>query len=403
MKIFVVNAGSSSLKLSLFDVLEQRQKDLEQVWNAQIDRSGNSATLTVKAGDNGYVETVATSDREPLRKLIESMWSESGSESKIHPVCSDSAEIRLVGHRIVHGGTKYSASTAIDETVLSDLRTYVELAPEHEQAGIDAIELAMDVIPAAKHVAVFDTAYHSQMPLTSKVYAGPYDWYENLGIQRFGFHGINHKYCVERARELLGDLPKSRIVTCHLGSGGSLCASLDGRSIMTTMGFTPLDGLVMRTRSGTIDSGVILHLLRHNVYTASELSKVLNESSGLRGISGLTGDMRDIEKEAAGGNHRAQLAFDVYEQSVASGISSLLPVLGGLDALVFSGGIGEHSARVRSVTCQKLSYLGLLIDEYKNENGVGDRNISATQTAVQTLVIEAREDLSIARECLELD
>jgi acetate kinase len=370
MGILVINAGSSSLKLSLF------------------------------AGGQKECRNIDGSAREDLPDLIKAFCSESAAS-----LGAEAAKIEAVGHRVVHGGAKYAKSTLITDAVINDLKGYIELDPSHEAANIKAIEQARQAVPEATHLAVFDTTYHHDMPLASQVYPGPYSWFADLGIRRYGFHGINHQYCVERVVDLTAGAPTARIITCHLGSGGSLCASLNGHSVMTTMGYTPLEGLVMRTRSGSIDPGIILVLLSHG-YSGDRLNHLLNEESGLKGISGLSGDMREIEKEKAAqmetpgtGNPRAVLAFDIYEQSLATGIAGLVPTLGGLDALVFSGGIGEHSALVRSTVCSRLAFLGVDIDETNNKAEGNERDISAAATKVKTFVIAAGEDLAIAREC----
>ncbi len=366
MAILVINAGSSSLKLSLFDG--------EKTANATID--GNGA--------------------DDLSAEIDKLSGQIGLDSG-----GGNTRIKVVGHRVVHGGPKFFQSTVITDGVIADLKSYIELDPSHEAANIKAIEQARLALPEARQVAVFDTAYHHNMPLASQVYPGPYSWYEDRGIRRYGFHGINHQYCVERTAELVQGTANSRVITCHLGSGGSLCASLDGHSLMTTMGYTPLEGLVMRTRSGNIDPGIILVLLKHG-FSADQLNCILNQESGLKGISGLSGDMREIEQEKAKGNKRAGLAFDIYEQNLACAVASLVPLLGGLDVLVFTGGIGEHSAQVRKAVCSRLAFLGVVIDDKKNIGAEKERDISSSAATVATFVIAAGEDLAIARECARL-
>ncbi|MBS1989711.1 MAG: acetate/propionate family kinase [Cyanobacteria bacterium SZAS LIN-3] len=377
MAILVINSGSSSLKLSLF---EKELASEEPLWSKKIEGSG----------------------LDSLASTIAELTKDEGGLVR---------EIETVGHRIVHGGTRYSTSVVIDDSVIANLKALIELAPAHEAANIRAVEEARQALPRATHVAVFDTSYHFDMPLASQIYAVPWSWYEERGIRRFGFHGINHKYCVETVSKHLdhSKKPAQKIITCHLGSGGSLCASLNGRSIMTTMGYTPLEGLVMRTRSGSIDPGLLLLLLQNNRYSVDELSQILNQESGLKGISGLTGDMRQLEDAVAAGHVRAKLAFDIYIQNLAASVASLLPVLGGLDALVFTGGIGEHSAAVREEVCTRLSFLGLAIDKNKNNPAATPRVrsnqvncISAADSAIETYVIAAAEELSIARECRRL-
>jgi acetate kinase len=363
MAILVINAGSSSLKLSLF------------------------------VGDKQETRAIDGSASDHLPDIIKSLQSQ--SSQTLGP---DAHKIALVGHRVVHGGAKYNCSTLITDEVINNLKSYIELDPSHEAANIKGIEQARQALPEAAHVAVFDTTYHHNMPLASQVYPGPYSWFADRGIRRYGFHGINHQYCAKRVADLMTGASTLRIITCHLGSGGSLCASLNGQSLMTTMGYTPLEGLVMRTRSGSIDPGIILVLLKHG-FSEADLTRVLNEESGLKGISGLTGDMREIEKEREDGNLRAGLAFDIYEQNLASNIAALVPILGGLDALVFTGGIGEHSSLVRSATCARLSFMGVVIDQTKNDAQEKEREISSTSATVKTFVIAAGEDFAIAREC----
>jgi acetate kinase len=395
--ILVVNAGSSSLKLSLFtgDVFATL---CEPVWQAKVDGRGKYSQLVIESiKEEKQTSVVDARDHDYVRGLLESIWTGS------HAVLSEAAEIKVVGHRVVHGGRKYYTPVQVNPTVLKDLHGLIELAPLHERASIRGVEMAQRELPHAMQVAVFDTAYHYGMPLSSAVYAAPYSWYEKMGIRRYGFHGINHQYCAQRACQILSERAPSRIITCHLGSGGSLCATRSGKSIMTTMGYTPLAGLVMRTRSGSIDPGIILHLLHQKKYSVDELLRQLDEESGLKGISGLTGDMREIETAVAAGNERAQLALDIYEQNLAANISALVPTLGGLDVLVFTGGIGENSALVRRLTCERLRFLGIELDEKKNQaHEKNDRYISAENASIVTLVIPAREDLAVARECRQM-
>jgi acetate kinase len=259
-------------------------------------------------------------------------------------------------------------------------------------------------LPEAEQVAVFDTAFHQTMPESAKVLPGPYEWYEKYGIRRFGFHGISHKYCASRVGEIIGDgsgAGGERIITCHLGAGASLAAIKNGVSVMTTMSYTPLDGLIMKTRSGAIDAGVLLHLLRKGIYSADKLNQALNGESGVKGISGLSGDMREL-LQFAGGNKRAQLALDMFVDSVASNIAALIPRLGGLDVLVFAAGIGENSPEIRLAVCKKLAFMGVELDERQNADSAEDKLISASGSKVKCLVVHTREDLLIARECARL-
>jgi acetate kinase len=251
-------------------------------------------------------------------------------------------------------------------------------------------------------IAVFDTGFHRTMPLAAKTYPGPYEWFEQ-GIRRYGFHGINHQYCAERAQQLLGDKPK-RLVTCHLGNGCSLAAIREGKSVDTTMGFTPLEGLMMGTRSGSVDPGILTYLMRQRHFYDEALDDVLNKKSGLLGISGISSDMREVLDARKRGNERASLAFDMYVHRLRSGIGAMAAVLGGIDALVFTAGVGENSAEVRAAVCDQLAFLGLRIDPAKSAQSSFDKDtdVSAQDAAVRVLVIHAQEDWMIARQCWEL-
>ena len=386
MAILVINSGSSSLKLSLF-------------------KGGPGAPSAVESNTPlkpFWSKKLEGGELDELPALISSLGKKETAPDAI----------QCVGHRVVHGGTKYSTSTILNDQVIEDLKGCIELAPAHEAANIKAIEQARSVLPQATHIAVFDTSYHYNMPLESQVYALPWTWYEDMGIRRYGFHGINHQYCVEELAKISApQAARRKVITCHLGSGGSLCASLDGRSLMTTMGYTPLEGLVMRGRSGSIDPGIILLFMQKHKFSADQLSAILNQESGLKGISGLSGDMRELEKEMDGGHKRARLAFDVYIQSLAAHVASLVTYLGGLDVLIFTGGIGENSPRVRSAVSERLAFLNLHLDKSKNENpnlnlrpetaGAG-ADISANNSAVRTYVMAAGEEAAIARECRNL-
>jgi acetate kinase len=298
--------------------------------------------------------------------------------------------VDVVGHRIVHGGRAYRESTRITPEVRAAIAQQAELAPAHNRLELEAIEAVDRVLGAnTPQVAVFDTAFHASLPPAAYVYPGPYEWLDQ-GIRRFGFHGINHEYVSRRAAELLGrDLNSLRIITCHLGNGASLAAISDGRSIDTTMGFTPLEGLMMGTRSGSVDPGILIYLARHHGYTADQLDRLLNQESGLRGVSGLSGDMREIVVEMSKGNERARLAFDVYVHRLCQGIGAMLASLGGLDVLVFTGGIGENCAPLRERVAKQFDFLG-----------VGENSTAAAK--VPMLVIRAEEDREIARECYRI-
>jgi len=277
-----------------------------------------------------------------------------------------------------------------------------ELAPAHNPASLEGIVAIEQILGAVRQVAVFDTAFHAQMPEATAVYPGPYEWLEQ-GIRRYGFHGISHQYCAGRAAEILGrDLKDLRLITCHLGNGCSLAAVRAGCSIDTTMGFTPLEGLMMGSRSGSIDPGLLLHLLRQPNYSLDQLDHLLNQESGLRGISGLSSDLREVLAAMGRGDSRARLAFDVYVHSLRAHIGAMLASLGGVDALAFTAGVGEHAASVRAAACEAFAFLGMKLDSEKNARSPLYSDIATADSKVRVLVIHAEEDWAIASECWKL-
>lgn len=361
MRVLVVNAGSSSVKLRLL--------------NAD-DTVGHSADLA--AGKDGF-DTAQMA--ETLRK-----WGEPD----------------VVGHRIVHGGTLFAGATLIDHDVRKQLQDLTALAPLHQPKSLAALDSVTAMLPGVPAVGCFDTAFHTTIPAAAATYPVPREWRERYGIRRYGFHGLSHAYAAQRAAELVGKpLEQLRIVTCHLGAGASLTAVVGGRSVDTTMGFTPLEGLVMATRSGTVDPGMVLWLQEHAHLSAREVASALEERSGLTALAG-TGDMRDVEAAAEQGNEDARLALDVYTHRLAGGISAMCAAAGGLDVLVFTGGIGEHSPLVRQRAAERLGFLGVAVDADRNEAVDDDCDITTVATTVTTLVITAREDLQIAREARHL-
>lgn len=299
-----------------------------------------------------------------------------------------------VGHRIVHGGPGLTAAALLDDGTAAALRDAAALAPLHDRPAIDAIAAARRALPDVPHVLVPDTAFHAAMPEEASTYAVPARWREEWGVRRYGFHGLSVQWAAERAAAMLGrgDL---RLVVCHLGGGASVTAVRAGRSVDTTMGFGPLEGLVMATRSGTVDPGVPLHLvLRHGV-PAAEVERALNEDSGLRALAG-TGDMRRVEAAAAGGDARAARALSVHDHRLAAAVAAMTAALGGIDALAFTGGVGEGSGRTRAEAARRLAFLGVAVDPGA-DRGAGDREVSAAGARVRTLVVGSREDLVIAR------
>ena len=361
MTALVINAGSSTLKVSLFDVDAQ---------------SPGPAPAPLWEGEGA------------ADAALETLLAQSGRQ----------ADIDVVGHRIVHGGDTFHQSVRITPEVRAAIARFGELAPEHNRMEAALIEAAGRIFgPGIPQVAAFDTSFHATLPRPAFVYPGPYEWLAQ-GIRRYGFHGISHQYVSQRAAAMTRE--GARMITCHLGNGCSLAAIRDGRSIATTMGYTPLDGLMMGTRSGSVDPGILIHLVRDRGYGADDLDRVLNRESGLKGISGISGDMRDVLAGMSRGDERAQLAFDIYTQRLAAGIAGLVPALGGLDVLVFTGGVGEHAAPVRATACATLGFLGVELDAAKNQAPMEDDvPISSGASAVCVLVVHTKEQWQIAREC----
>ena len=320
-------------------------------------------------------------------------------ESKPDPLELDSAIHRMgradaVGHRIVHGGTEFSAPVVLDEDVVDQLRELVDLAPLHQPKSLAALEAVFGALPRVPAVGCFDTAFHTTLPDAASTYAVPRDWWKRLHVRRYGFHGLSHAYASRRAAEMLHASDGLRVVTCHLGAGASLAAVLDGRSVDTTMGFTPLEGLVMATRSGSVDPGLLLWLLEHEGVDAAELSRALEHESGLLALAG-SADMRELLRRQ---DSEARLAIDVYVHRLRASIAAMTAALGGLDALVFTGGVGENSAEIRERTAAGLGYLGVAIDSDMNRMAAPDADVSASNAAARTLLVAAREDLEIARQ-----
>jgi acetate kinase len=397
MKILVLNSGSSSQKSALFDLEPGTSDDpVPPLWEGKLQWDGEKEELHIssRSGNEIRREGKAGVRRAALESLLENLWD--GPTA----VLKSPAEIQIVGHRIVHGGPKLTEPVRVTTEIKREIENVASIAPLHNQAGLQGIGLGEKLLPKAPQIAVFDTGFHRTLPPEAFIYPVPYDWYEKNGIRRFGFHGINHEYCAHRAARMLKrNLSELKIVTCHLGNGCSLCAIDAGKSIDTTMGFTPLEGLMMGTRSGSIDPGIIAHLICTGEAKPTELDHILNHQSGLLGISGLSSDMRDVVDAVGKGNERARLAFDIFVHRLASSIGAMAASLAGIDVVVFTAGIGENSADVRRATCAKLAFLGIQLNESTNANSKPDIEISPPDSKVRVLVIQAQEDWSIARQC----
>jgi acetate kinase len=399
VKILVLNSGSSSQKSSLFEIgAPLPDSPPPPLWEGKLEWHGEHATLEVKnsAGIIQKEEMTVTAREKATAHLLDALTSGKAS------VLSDKSEIAFVGHRIVNGGSEYTQPAIVTLEVKAAIQRMAVFAPLHNRVELEGIRLIEKKFGAIPQVAVFDTAFHSTLPDAAFVYPGPYEWLSQ-GIRRFGFHGINHQYCAQRTAQLLGkDLSSLRLVTCHLGNGCSLAAIQHGKSIDTTMGFTPLDGLMMGTRSGSVDPGILTYLMRAQNLTGETLDDLLNKKSGLLGISGISGDMRQIVSAMNKGNDRAKLAFNIFVHRLQAGIGAMVAALGGLDALVFTAGIGENSAEVRQAACGHFGFLGLEVDTAKNASAKPDEDISTASSTVRVLIVRAEEDWSIARESWKL-
>lgn len=391
MKILVINCGSSSLKYQLMNM---------------TDESVLAKGLVERIGINGSVLTHQQDGKDKIKfeedipthvKAIQMVL-----DALVHPdhgVIGSLSEISAAGHRVAHGGERFSDSVLITADVMAGIEECVELAPLHNPANISGIDACAQLMPGLPQVAVFDTAFHSTIPPYAFLYGLPYEAYEKYQVRRYGFHGTSHKYIAQTAARMMGDhMSNLRIISCHLGNGASVCAIKYGRSIENSMGFTPLEGLVMGTRSGDIDPAIIPYLMRKTGMNAEEMSDMLNKRSGVLGISGISSDFRDIEVAAAEGNERAQLALDVYVHKVKSYIGSYAASMGGVDAIVFTAGLGENSAMMRDKICNGLEYLGTRIDPERNDVRGEAREISIDVSRVKLFTIPTNEELIIAKD-----
>ena len=397
MKILILNAGSSSQKSCLYNIDDfLPSSPPKPLWEAKVDWNHHQsfAEIQIKTASGEKLEEELPNESRTavISHMLDTLWQ---GKSK---VIADLSQINIIGHRVVHGGQEYREPTKITPEVKAAIKRLSVLAPAHNPANLEGIEAIEKVLPDVLQVAVFDTAFHSDLPLPAAVYPIPYEWFEQ-GIRRYGFHGISHEYCAKRAAQLLGkELASLRVITCHLGNGCSLAAIRNGKSIDTTMGFTPLEGLMMGSRSGSVDPGILIHLLREGL-DPDKLDEMLNKASGLKGISGVGGDMRQILSAVREGNSRAMLAFDMYVHSLCKHIGGMLATLGGLDALVFTGGVGENVGEIRDRVAQAFAFLGLKVDSEKNNFSPVDEDIAESDSLVRVLVVHTEEDWAIATEC----
>ena len=391
MNVLVINGGSSSFKC-WFHELGGGPLPVEPPrpqWEAHVEWSSGRAFMRIRSSGQPPSESTQKAQTlvDPLPAVLETSL-------------QSASKIDVVGHRIVHGGKAYRETARLTPEVRAAIRKQAEFAPSHNRFELEAVETVDRVLGSAvDQIAVFDTAFHATLEPRAYVYPGPLAWLDQ-GVRRYGFHGISFQYATRRAAHLLGSPVESlKLTVCHLGNGGSLAAVDGGKSVDTTMGFTPLEGLMMGTRSGSIDPGILIYLLRHCGYTADQLDQILNQRSGLLGVSGDSGDMRKILAARAAGDTRACLAFDVYMHRLTREAGAMLAALGGMDALVFTGGIGENSPPVREHLCGSLAFAGVRLDAAKNEQNPRDADIAAADSRARVLVIHAEEEWEIAREC----
>ena len=395
MNIFVINAGSSSLKYQLFDM--EREEVIAKGLCQRIGIDGHIKHQTMRGDKPVYEQELSLPNhREALSAVLFTLMSHT------HGAIRDVREIHAIGHRVVHGGETFASSVLINDEVMNTLENCVPLAPLHNPANIDGIEACRRVMVNVPQVAVFDTAFHQSMPRHAYIYALPYKYYEQHKIRRYGFHGTSHRYVSQRAAEILGTrVEELRLITCHMGNGSSICAVEYGKSIDTSMGFTPVAGLPMGTRAGDMDAGVLGHIMERENIGMSEMLRILNNESGVLGISGVSSDFRDIENAVADGNGHARLALQIFEYNVAKYIGSYAAAMNGVDAIVFTAGLGENSPETRASVASRLGYLGAELDATANETR-GTEVISTQESKVKLMVVPTNEELVIARDTRDI-
>lgn len=395
MKVLVINCGSSSLKYQLIDM--ENEGVLAQGLVERIGIEGSILTQKVN-GEKYIIEEPMESHKDAIRLVLEALVDEN------HGVIKNMNEISAVGHRVVHGGEKYSKSVLVNDEVMAYLEECVKLAPLHNRPNIIGIEACKALMPNTPMAVVFDTAFHGTMPKEAYSYALPYELYKEHGIRKYGFHGTSHKYVSGKVAEVLEkDIKDLKIVTCHLGNGVSLTAVKDGKSIDTTMGFTPLAGMPMGTRSGDIDPAIVIYLIKELGYSVDEVNEILNKKSGILGISGLSSDFRDVRDAAYNkGDERSLLAIDIYTYRIRTQIGAYAAAMGGLDVIVFTAGIGENADMIREGCLKNLEFLGVELDKERNKQNGEIAEISKDGSKVKVFVIPTNEELMIAKETIEL-
>lgn len=394
MKVLVVNCGSSSLKYQLIDM--ETENVMAKGYLEKIGLPDSFLTHTVN-GEKHRIEKKIANHEEGMELVLSQLLDEN------YGVISDLKEIDAVGHRVVHGGEKFSGSVLITDEVIEAIKECIPLAPLHNPAGITGIEACKKALPGIPMVGVFDTAFHQTLPKEAYMYAIPYEYYDKYKIRKYGFHGTSHKFVSKRVAEVMNKpVEDLKIITCHLGQGASLCAVKGGKSIDTTMGLTPLAGVPMGTRSGDIDPSIVTFLMKNENLSCDEMDTILNKKSGKLGLSGVSSDDRDIESAAKEGNQRAKLAIDNFVYQVAGYIGKFAAQMKGVDVITFAGGIGENGIDARKEICSYLEFLGVKIDEEKNNCRGKEIEISTPDSKVKVFVIPTNEELMIARDTRDI-
>lgn len=394
MHILVINCGSSSLKYQLINSMSE-----EVLAKGICERIGIDGLMTYQpeGGAKEKTESAMPTHTEAIKLVLQALTNEKTG------VIKNLSEVGAVGHRVVHGGEKFTSSCIINKESLEAIEECNELAPLHNPANLIGIRACRELMPGVPMVAVFDTAFHQTMPDTAYMYGLPYEYYEKYKVRRYGFHGTSHSFVSKRTAEILGKPYEAlKIIVCHLGNGASLSAVDGGKSVDTSMGLTPLEGLLMGTRSGDIDPAIMEYLMKKENLDIDAMLDILNKKSGLQGVSGLSSDSRDLEDAAEKGNQRAKLALNIFDYRVVKYIGAYAAAMNGVDAIVFTAGIGENSADMRSAVCSRLTYLGVKMDEELNKVRGVERIISTPDSRVKVLIVPTNEELAIARETLAL-
>ncbi len=396
MKILVLNCGSSSVKYKLIDTE-----------NDTVMAEGGVEKIGLP---DGFLKYKLSDGSKAIREL--GLVDHKGAVKAVLDILTDPevgcirsySEIGAVGHRVVHGGEKFSKSVLLTDEVLQQIKDCYDLAPLHNPANVTGIEAVEEILPGVKQVGVFDTAFHQTMPAKSFIYALPYKYYKEDGVRRYGFHGTSHRYVSQRVCEILGvDINKEKIITCHVGNGGSITAVLYGKSVDTSMGLTPVEGLMMGTRVGDVDPGALTYLMKKHNMSADELQKIINKESGVLGVTELSSDMREIEAADRAGDPRAHLALEMYEQRITKYIGAYAAEMGGVDIIVFTGGVGENQTGLRGNVCRPLGFMGVELDEQLNLTTRGTETvISAPSSKVKVVVVPTDEEMMIARDTRDI-